>query len=65
MHGETVPVDSRRTAQASSPSRSGSPAASSSRSRRSTIPALLVAHKVGPALAAGNAVVLKPARQTP
>ena len=28
-------------------------------------PALLVAHKVGPALAAGNAVVLKPARQTP
>ncbi len=28
-------------------------------------PALLVAHKIGPALAAGNAVVLKPARQTP
>jgi acyl-CoA reductase-like NAD-dependent aldehyde dehydrogenase len=28
-------------------------------------PALLVAHKLGPALAAGNAVVLKPARQTP
>jgi glyceraldehyde-3-phosphate dehydrogenase (NADP+) len=28
-------------------------------------PALLVIHKVGPALAAGNAVVLKPARQTP
>jgi glyceraldehyde-3-phosphate dehydrogenase (NADP+) len=28
-------------------------------------PLLLVAHKVGPALAAGNAVVLKPARQTP
>ena len=55
----------RRTAPASSRSRSGSRAASSSRSRRSTIPALLVAHKVGPALAAGNAVVLKPARQTP
>jgi acyl-CoA reductase-like NAD-dependent aldehyde dehydrogenase len=28
-------------------------------------PALLVVHKIGPALAAGNAVVLKPARQTP
>jgi acyl-CoA reductase-like NAD-dependent aldehyde dehydrogenase len=28
-------------------------------------PALLVIHKIGPALATGNAVVLKPARQTP
>ena len=28
-------------------------------------PALLVVHKLGPALATGNAVVLKPARQTP
>jgi acyl-CoA reductase-like NAD-dependent aldehyde dehydrogenase len=28
-------------------------------------PALLVVHKIGPALGAGNAVVLKPARQTP
>jgi acyl-CoA reductase-like NAD-dependent aldehyde dehydrogenase len=28
-------------------------------------PVLLTMHKVGPALAAGNAVVLKPARQTP
>jgi acyl-CoA reductase-like NAD-dependent aldehyde dehydrogenase len=28
-------------------------------------PALLVVHKIGPALAAGNSVVLKPARQTP
>lgn len=28
-------------------------------------PLLLVAHKVGPALAAGNAVILKPAQQTP
>lgn len=28
-------------------------------------PALLVVHKLGPALAAGNAVVLKPARTTP
>jgi acyl-CoA reductase-like NAD-dependent aldehyde dehydrogenase len=28
-------------------------------------PALLVLHKLGPALAAGNAVVLKPARSTP
>ncbi len=46
-------------------SRCASRAGSSSRSRRSTYPALLVAHKVGPALAAGNAVVLKPARQTP
>jgi len=28
-------------------------------------PAILVVHKIGPALAAGNAVVLKPARATP
>jgi acyl-CoA reductase-like NAD-dependent aldehyde dehydrogenase len=28
-------------------------------------PAILVAHKIGPALAAGNAVVLKPSAQTP
>src|SRR5215470_1781494 len=28
-------------------------------------PLLLVVHKIGPALAAGNAVILKPARQTP
>jgi acyl-CoA reductase-like NAD-dependent aldehyde dehydrogenase len=28
-------------------------------------PLLLVAHKVGPALAAGNSVILKPAQQTP
>ena len=28
-------------------------------------PALLVTHKIGPALATGNSVVLKPARQTP
>ncbi len=28
-------------------------------------PLLLVAHKVGPALASGNAVILKPAQQTP
>ena len=28
-------------------------------------PLLLVAHKIGPALAAGNAVILKPAQQTP
>ena len=28
-------------------------------------PALLVLHKLAPALAAGNAVVLKPARTTP
>ncbi len=55
----------RRTAPASWRSRSASHAASSSRSRRSTIPRMLVTHKVGPALAAGNAVVLKPARQTP
>lgn len=28
-------------------------------------PLLLVVHKIGPALAAGNSVILKPARQTP
>ena len=41
------------------------PWASSWPSRPFNYPALLVLHKIAPALAAGNAVVLKPARATP
>ena len=55
----------RRAERANWVSRFACPAASSSRSRRSTFPLNLVCHKVGPALAAGNAVIVKPASDTP
>ena len=55
----------RRTARASSRSRIRQPCGVVVAISPFNYPALLVAHKVGPALAAGNAVVLKPARQTP
>jgi acyl-CoA reductase-like NAD-dependent aldehyde dehydrogenase len=65
MHGETVPVDA-------SPGGAGKLAFTIRQPCGVVVaitpfnyPALLVLHKVGPALAAGNAVVLKPARQTP
>ena len=47
------------------PTRCGCPSASSAPSRPFNFPLNLVAHKVAPALAAGCAVVLKPAGQTP
>jgi len=55
----------RRAARTASRSPSGCRAAWSSPSPRFNAPLNTVAHKIGPALAAGNAVVLKPAAHTP
>jgi glyceraldehyde-3-phosphate dehydrogenase (NADP+) len=65
MHGETVPVDSAANGAARLAFTIRQPCGVVVAISPFNYPALLVAHKVGPALAAGNAVVLKPARQTP
>jgi glyceraldehyde-3-phosphate dehydrogenase (NADP+) len=65
LHGETVPVD----ASANGTGRLGltirQPCGIVVAITPFNYPALLTAHKIGPALAAGNAVILKPARNTP
>ena len=65
MHGETVPVDSAANGAGRLAFTIRQPCGVVVAISPFNYPALLVAHKVGPALAAGNAVVLKPARQTP
>ena len=65
MHGETVPVDSAANGAGKLAFTLRQPCGVVVAISPFNFPALLVAHKVGPALAAGNAVVLKPARQTP
>ena len=65
MHGETVPVDSAANGAGKLSFTLRQPCGVVVAISPFNYPALLVAHKVGPALAAGNAVVLKPARQTP
>ncbi len=65
MHGETVPVDSTSSGAGKLGLTLRQPCGVVVAITPFNYPALLVTHKVGPALAAGNAVVLKPARQTP
>ena len=65
MHGETVPVDATRNGVGKLAMTLRQPCGIVVAITPFNYPALLVTHKVGPALAAGNAVVLKPARQTP
>jgi acyl-CoA reductase-like NAD-dependent aldehyde dehydrogenase len=65
MHGETVPVDSAANGAGKLAFTIRQPCGVVVAISPFNFPALLVAHKIGPALAAGNAVVLKPARQTP
>jgi glyceraldehyde-3-phosphate dehydrogenase (NADP+) len=65
MHGETVPVDSATNGTGKLAFTLRQPCGVVVAISPFNYPALLVAHKIGPALAAGNAVVLKPARQTP
>lgn len=65
MHGETIPVD----AASGNADKLGftlrQPCGVVVAITPFNYPLLLVAHKVAPALAAGNAVILKPASQTP
>jgi glyceraldehyde-3-phosphate dehydrogenase (NADP+) len=65
MHGETVPVDSAPNAAGKLGFTLRQPCGVVVAITPFNYPLLLVAHKVAPALAAGNAVVLKPAQQTP
>jgi acyl-CoA reductase-like NAD-dependent aldehyde dehydrogenase len=65
MHGETVPVDSAPDAADKLGFTLRQPCGVVVAITPFNYPLLLVAHKVAPALASGNAVVLKPAQQTP
>ena len=65
MHGETVPVDADPGGAGKLAFTIRQPCGVVVAITPFNYPALLVTHKIGPALAAGNAVVLKPARQTP
>jgi glyceraldehyde-3-phosphate dehydrogenase (NADP+) len=65
MHGETVPVDTAPNAAGKLGFTLRQPCGVVVAITPFNYPLLLVAHKVAPALAAGNAVVLKPAQQTP
>ncbi|MGI9111631.1 MAG: aldehyde dehydrogenase family protein [Gaiellaceae bacterium] len=65
LHGETVPVDASANGAGKLAFTLRQPCGIVVAITPFNYPALLVVHKVGPALAAGNAVVLKPARQTP
>ena len=65
MHGETVPVDSAPNAADKLGFTLRQPCGVVVAITPFNYPLLLVAHKVAPAVASGNAVVLKPAQQTP
>jgi acyl-CoA reductase-like NAD-dependent aldehyde dehydrogenase len=65
MHGETVPVDSAPNAADKLGFTLRQPCGVVVAITPFNYPLLLVVHKVAPALASGNAVILKPAQQTP
>jgi acyl-CoA reductase-like NAD-dependent aldehyde dehydrogenase len=65
MHGETLPLDAAPGGEDKLGFTLRQPCGVVAAITPFNYPLLLVAHKVAPALAAGNAVVLKPASQTP
>jgi acyl-CoA reductase-like NAD-dependent aldehyde dehydrogenase len=65
LHGETVPVDAAAGGAGKLAFTLRQPCGVVVAITPFNYPALLAAHKLGPALATGNSVVLKPARQTP
>lgn len=65
IHGETVPMDASATGEGRMGFYLRSPVGVVAAITPFNFPLNLVAHKVGPALAAGNTVVLKPASVTP
>jgi acyl-CoA reductase-like NAD-dependent aldehyde dehydrogenase len=65
IHGETVPVDAHPGGEGKLGLTLRQPCGVVVAIAPFNYPALLVAHKVAPALAAGNAVILKPASRTP
>lgn len=65
IHGETVPMDAAPGGQGRLAFTIREPLGIIAAITPFNFPMNLVAHKVGPAIAAGNTVVLKPASQTP
>jgi acyl-CoA reductase-like NAD-dependent aldehyde dehydrogenase len=65
MHGETVPLDAHPGGEGKLGFTLRQPCGVVVAITPFNYPALLVAHKIAPALAAGNAVILKPASRTP
>jgi acyl-CoA reductase-like NAD-dependent aldehyde dehydrogenase len=65
IHGETVPMDAAPGGQGRLAFTIREPLGVIAAITPFNFPMNLVAHKVGPAIAAGNTVVLKPASQTP
>lgn len=65
IHGETVPMDASPTGEGRLGFYVRTPVGVVAAITPFNFPLNLVAHKVGPALAAGNCVVLKPASTTP
>jgi len=65
IHGETLPIDAAPGGEGRIAYTVREPLGTIGAITPFNFPMNLVAHKVGPALAAGNTVVLKPASQTP
>lgn len=65
LHGETVPLDAARSGKGRFGYTKREPLGVIGAITPFNFPFNLVAHKLGPAFAAGNTVVLKPASQTP
>ncbi|GGK35465.1 hypothetical protein GCM10010965_30530 [Caldalkalibacillus thermarum] len=65
IHGETIPLDAAPGGEGRVAYTVHEPLGVISAITPFNFPMNLVAHKVGPAIAAGNTVVLKPAEQTP
>ncbi|WP_050184152.1 aldehyde dehydrogenase family protein [Domibacillus robiginosus] len=65
IHGETIPLDAARGGENRIAYTVREPIGVIGAITPFNFPMNLVAHKVGPAIAAGNSVVLKPAQQTP
>ncbi|MFJ8265950.1 aldehyde dehydrogenase family protein [Peribacillus asahii] len=65
IHGETIPVDAAPGGEGKIAYTVREPIGVVAAITPFNFPMNLVAHKVGPAIASGNTVILKPARQTP
>ncbi|MEC2070977.1 aldehyde dehydrogenase family protein [Alkalihalophilus marmarensis] len=65
IHGETLPLDAQEGGEGRTAYTVREPLGVVGAITPFNFPMNLVAHKVGPAIASGNAVVLKPAGQTP
>ncbi|ANF96917.1 aldehyde dehydrogenase family protein [Paenibacillus bovis] len=65
IHGETIPLDAAATGEGRTAYTVKEPVGVVGAITPFNFPMNLVAHKVGPGIAAGNTIVLKPAEQTP